>query len=505
MAQQKYTIIEKIDAGGMAEVWKGLATSLRGFEKLVAIKRVLPNLAKNKQFISMFLDEARLSLYLNHANVVQTFDIGLSDSAYFIVMEWVDGVNLKAILDRTRQRNIRMAREQAAYIALEICKGLSHAHNRKDPKGKPLNIVHRDISPPNVLMSREGEVKLVDFGLAKAQSQISATDPGVVKGKFGYLCPEATRGETVDHRADIFAAGIVLWEMLAGRRLFDGETDLRTVELVRETRIPPITDFNEQCEPQLQAILQKALARDPKDRFQSAEELGHEIARYLFENRLLVTSYDIAVLVKRVLSEKTAVPRREPKLSSGVEAIKAELGAFRSVEDLDRLEFVSVAETEGHDADAPKSGDAMDPRAWALEMGVVTGDETILDVPPTEEELEAARSLPAQSSVEMLPNGSRKVSITGPPDSNLPSLPSPTPTPRPQLEAIKTPMPPGPGALPAHVGTGERRARAEAAAAAARQAQTHGRAAEPSNAMGVVIGLLGAGAIIAAAWFFLLR
>ena len=198
MAQQKYSIVEKLDAGGMAEVWKGKATSLRGFEKLVAIKRVLPNLAKNKKFIAMFLDEARLSLFLNHANVVQTFDIGMSENSYFIVMEFVDGSNLKSVLETAKERGFRIPQEQASYIAIEICKGLSHAHNRKDPRQRPLAIVHRDISPPNVLISREGEVKLVDFGLAKAASQLSLTDPGVVKGKFSYLSPEAAYGEKTE-------------------------------------------------------------------------------------------------------------------------------------------------------------------------------------------------------------------------------------------------------------------------------------------------------------------
>ena len=224
MADQRYTIVQKIDSGGMAEVWKGKASSLRGFEKLVAIKRVLPSLSRNKKFISMFLDEARLSLYLNHANVVQTFDIGMAENAYFIVMEWVDGTNLKGLMSVASELGFRIPPEQAVFITIEVCKGLSHAHNRKDPKGRPLAIVHRDVSPPNVLLSREGEVKLVDFGLAKAASQITSTDPGIVKGKFSYLSPEAAHGQTVDGRADVFSAGIVLWEMLAGRKPFDGTT-----------------------------------------------------------------------------------------------------------------------------------------------------------------------------------------------------------------------------------------------------------------------------------------
>jgi eukaryotic-like serine/threonine-protein kinase len=191
MAQQRYTIISKLDSGGMAEVWKGKATSMRGFEKLVAIKRVLADLAKKENFIKMFLDEARLSLHLNHANVVQTFDLGASDDAYFIVMEWVDGINLKGVIENLKLNGAKMPMEQAVFISIEVCKGLYHAHRRRTPDGEPLHIVHRDVSPPNVLISREGEVKLVDFGLAKAATQAFSTDQGMIKGKFSYLSPEA--------------------------------------------------------------------------------------------------------------------------------------------------------------------------------------------------------------------------------------------------------------------------------------------------------------------------
>ncbi len=498
MAQQKYTIIEKIDAGGMAEVWKGKASSLRGFEKMVAIKRVLPNLAKNKKFISMFLDEARLSLHLNHANVVQTFDIGVSDSSYFIVMEWVDGVNLKAVLEAGRERGWRLPKEQAVFVAIEICKGLSHAHARKDPDGRPLHIVHRDISPPNVLLSREGEVKLVDFGLAKAASQLTQTDPGIVKGKFSYLSPEATEGKPVDYRADVFATAIVLWESLAGRRLFDGETDLKTVEAVRAARIPPLREFNEEVEPQLEQVIMRGLAKDPRDRYQSAEEFGHELAKYLFTNRLLVTSYDLAVLVKRVVSQKDAgrPPRRDSM--SGVTTVQAEIGHFHSLEDLDKLEFVSVAQSE----DSPVSlADGIDPRAWALEMGVVDGEDTHMDVPVGEAPTEPGEPDPVAAQP---PRPSRKVSIRPPDDDALPPLPSPTPQPR-QRRIVEPighgPPPPPPGATAPGPGLPPSMRRAPPRRAS-RKPQPRPPPAH-SGAIGVVLGVLGAVVIGGTIWFFL--
>src|SRR5262245_54083611 len=193
---EKYRIVQKIDAGGMAEVYKGIQSSVGGVEKLVAIKRVLPHLTKNQKFIEMFLDEARVSMHLSHTNIVQVFDLGQSTETYFIVMEFIDGTNLKSLAEGFKAQGRTMPVEQAVYIAMQICEGLAYAHELRNPvTGKPLNIVHRDISPPNILISRQGEVKLVDFGLAKAASQVEKTDPGVVKGKFSYLSPEAANGK----------------------------------------------------------------------------------------------------------------------------------------------------------------------------------------------------------------------------------------------------------------------------------------------------------------------
>src|SRR5262249_52675198 len=175
----RYTITERVDQGGMAEVFRGVAESLQSFKKAVAIKRILPKLSRNKKFVSMFLDEARLSLHLQHANIVHVFDIGIAESAYFIVMEYVDGANLKSVVEYFRTHGRRLPVSHTLYVMLEVCKGLAYAHNAEDPEsGKPLGIVHRDISPPNILLSKMGEVKLVDFGLAKATSQIAQTDPG---------------------------------------------------------------------------------------------------------------------------------------------------------------------------------------------------------------------------------------------------------------------------------------------------------------------------------------
>ena len=315
--RDRYTITERLDHGGMAEVFRGVAESMEGFKKNVAIKRILPNLTKNQKFVSMFLDEARLSLFLQHANIVQVFDISKTpDNAYFLVMEYVDGCNLKSLIERQKQKGRRIEIAHSIYVMMECCKALNYAHFLEHPEtNEPLGIVHRDISPPNILLSKNGEVKLVDFGLAKANSQIESTDPGVVKGKFSYLSPEAASGLDVDHRADVFAVGIILWEMFTGRRLFYGDTDYQTVELVRQARVPSIAALNPEIEPELEAIVRKALAKDAADRYQSAADLHEALAQYLFSRRMKVTARDIAGLVRDTQVEMMRKRSHEPKES----------------------------------------------------------------------------------------------------------------------------------------------------------------------------------------------
>ncbi len=315
--RDRYTITERLDHGGMAEVFRGVAESMEGFKKNVAIKRILPNLTKNQKFVSMFLDEARLSLFLQHANIVQVFDISRTpDNAYFLVMEFVDGCNLKSLIERQKQKGKRLEVAHTIYVMMECCKALNYAHFLENPEtNEPLGIVHRDISPPNILLSKNGEIKLVDFGLAKANSQIESTDPGVVKGKFSYLSPEAASGLEVDHRADIFAVGIILWEMFTGRRLFYGETDYQTVELVRQARIPSIAALNPEIEPELEGVVRKALARDVEERYQSAADLADALANYLFSRKMKVTSRDISSLVRDTQVEMMRKRSAEPKES----------------------------------------------------------------------------------------------------------------------------------------------------------------------------------------------
>src|SRR4029078_2600926 len=248
-------------------------------------------------------------------NIVQVFDISKTpDNAYFLVMEFVDGCNLKALIERQKQTNRRIDVAHTIYLMIETCKALQYAHSLEHPEtNEPLGIVHRDISPPNILLSKNGEVKLVDFGLAKANSQIEATDPGVVKGKFSYLSPEAASGRDVDHRADVFAGGIILWELFTGRRLFYGDTDYQTVELVRQARIPSIAALNPEIDSEIEQVVRKALAREPNDRYQNAADLGDALSQFLFSRRMKVTARDIAGLVRDTQVEMMRKRSAEPQ------------------------------------------------------------------------------------------------------------------------------------------------------------------------------------------------
>jgi serine/threonine-protein kinase len=357
-SQQRYRVVEKLESGGMAEVFRAESEGLQGFRKQVAIKRVLPHLSEKKKFISMFLDEARLSAHLSHSNCVQVFDIGVGDAAYFIVMEFVDGANLKAIVEYLKKSGKEFPIPLAVYIALEICKGLSYAHELRDPQGTDLHIVHRDMSPPNVLITKYGEVKIVDFGLAKANSQLEKPEPGIIKGKFSYLSPEAALGQEVDHRTDIFAVGIILWELLTGQRLFLGETDFQTVKKVQQAVVPPVRQFNPKVTPELEAMVMRSLAKEPGQRYPTARDFGKDLVRYLFTMAVPISTFDIEVLVHGAMRDRQ---RMRPQQHSIIDKLIEEA----------LLEFTSLKEEQPgqarRDSRGPSPlnlGEFEDPARW---------------------------------------------------------------------------------------------------------------------------------------------
>jgi serine/threonine-protein kinase len=300
---QKYQVLRRIGEGGMAEVFLSEMRCQPGYHKRVALKRVLPRLAGNDRFLRMFLDEARLGLLLNHANIVHVFDVGRAGDAYFIVMEYVNGVNLKEMLKRQAAHDALLPVEMSTFIAIEICRGLDYAHNLTDRDGNPLNVVHHDVNPANVLLSVNGEIKLVDFGLSEAGVHVEKTDPDIVRGKFGYLSPEAAYGMGADARSDVYAAGIVLYEMLTGTRLFEGKTDIEAIQLARKAHIPPPHERNPDISSSLEDVLYRALARDPQQRFQDARAFGRALTEAMFELGRPINAFAIGSLVEVVRDE----------------------------------------------------------------------------------------------------------------------------------------------------------------------------------------------------------
>jgi serine/threonine protein kinase len=271
----KYLLVERISVGGMAEIF--LAKNLEGNgERRVAIKRILPSMSEDADFTRMFLDEARICVQLNHPSIVQISDLGVHEGAYYIAMEYVAGKDLRSLMDRQQPIPI----PAAVFIATRLCNGLDYAHRRADMSGKPLGIIHRDVSPQNVLLTYAGDIKLIDFGIAKAASNSQRTQAGFLKGKIGYMSPEQIVG-SIDHRADLFAVGIILFEMLTGERLFTGPTDFAVLAKIRAAEVPSPRKINSAIPPALERVILKALQADPDQRYQWCSELEEDLQRFL--------------------------------------------------------------------------------------------------------------------------------------------------------------------------------------------------------------------------------
>ena len=298
----KYYLLERINVGGMAEVFKAKTFGVEGFERLLAVKRILPNIAEDEEFITMFIDEAKIAVQLQHANIAQIFDLGKVDDSFFIALEYVHGRDLRSIFDRMRNKAESLPISMACYVTMQVCEGLDYAHNKRDAQGRELYLVHRDISPQNVLIGYEGEVKLIDFGIAKAAGKASKTQAGILKGKFGYMSPEQVRGLPIDKRSDIFAVGIVLYELLTGERLFIGESDFSTLEKVRNVEIQPPSSYNKKIPQELERVVLKALARDPDDRYANAIDLHDDLQSFLYSVGEFFSRKDLAAWMKKTFA-----------------------------------------------------------------------------------------------------------------------------------------------------------------------------------------------------------
>lgn len=269
----RYEPLRRLATGGMAEIFLAKQSGLEGFEKVVVLKRILGHLASDDEFVSMFLDEARIAAKLSHPNIVQIYDLGKTDSSYYIAMEYVSGRNVQHLINKQQAAGGHLPVEHVVRVIAGVCDGLFYAHSRKDYDGKPLSIIHRDISPQNILVSFAGGVKVVDFGIAKASTQLAQTRAGVLKGKYAYMSPEQVRGAKIDHRSDIFAVGLVMYEMLTGVRAFERDSSLKTLKaIVQEKPLNPI-EMNPDIPKEVVKLLSKALEKNPDRRYKTAQEM----------------------------------------------------------------------------------------------------------------------------------------------------------------------------------------------------------------------------------------
>mgnify|MGYP003449613770 FL=1 len=300
----KYYLLERVNVGGMAEVFKAKATGVEGFERLVAVKRILPSIAEDEEFITMFVDEAKIAVQLTHANIGQIFDLGRVDGSFFIALEYVHGKDLRAMFNRTRQRGEVLPIPLSCYVIMKLCEGLDYAHNKHDTSGRFLNLVHRDVSPQNILVSYEGEVKIIDFGIAKAAGKAGRTQAGILKGKFGYMSPEQVNGLEIDRRSDVFGVGICLYELLTGERLFVAESDFATLEKVRAVDIMPPSTYNRRIPEELEQIVMRALARDRDVRYQSALQLHDDLQAFMHTSGNLFSRKDLGSYMHRMFASE---------------------------------------------------------------------------------------------------------------------------------------------------------------------------------------------------------
>jgi serine/threonine protein kinase len=309
-----YFLVKLIAVGGMAEIYLARTKGVAGFEKQLALKVIHPDYADDKTFVEMLVNEAKIAVKLNHHNIAQTFDLGRINNCYFISMEFVDGADFFQILRRLTDVNSSLPVEAAVFVAHEALQGLEYAHTKSDENGQPLKIVHRDMSPQNILLSRHGEVKIVDFGIAKAANLTNKTRAGVIKGKLVYMSPEQAWGDPIDQRTDVFSMGIVLYEALTGGSLYLEKNPVKLLEMVRKAEIKPPSSKRREVPGELDAIVMKALQPRPADRFQTAREYAAALAEFLHRTAPGYTDQQLGTLVDTVLAGGR--PKRPTKISA---------------------------------------------------------------------------------------------------------------------------------------------------------------------------------------------
>ncbi|MDB4984912.1 MAG: serine/threonine protein kinase [Myxococcaceae bacterium] len=338
----KYLLLQRVSVGGMAEVFKALPANADRIDQIVAIKRILPNIAEDQEFIGMFIDEARIAGQLHHPNICRIYELGRVNNDHYIAMQFLWGRDLLKLMNRYKKAGRFVSPMMAAYIGSKALCALHYAHTKLDERGQPLHIIHRDVSPQNIIVGYSGAVKLIDFGVARAASQSQKTQAGILKGKFGYMSPEMIRGLPIDHRSDVFAMGICLHELLTSTRLFYGETDFATLELVRDAKVVPPSKKAPGVPPALDAIVMKALSREADDRYQDADEMQRALEQFLASHDPQYGQTDVGMAMRQAFHTEVQKERDRLELFWGM---------------LERGELVRGANVPSSPQEASESGE----------------------------------------------------------------------------------------------------------------------------------------------------
>ncbi len=403
----RYILLDRIAIGGMAEIFKAKAPGLGGFEKVLAIKRLHPRYSEDADFIEMLIDEARISVELSHSNVAQIFDLGKVEDHYFIAMEFIDGRDLYRTMKRLKDRRLQFPIDAAAYIAAECSAGLDYAHRKKDARGRPLNIIHRDVSPQNVLVSFEGDAKLVDFGIAKAALRAYETESGIIKGKFYYMSPEQARGEPLDHRTDVFSMGIVLYEMLTGELLYKDEDDASLLSRVRKADIAPPSILRPEIPDALERIVMKALTRDREDRYASALHIQKDLLKFLRAVGSTFNKGRLGKLMRELFLDEAAGAEESEEYDAAVLRSRAELGP-------DRHSLIAEMAGLAEDGSSDSGWDADD----ATQDVTAAESEGLQREPPTGVARERSELIELDShEIHLVDEGKSTVNMDGPPEA----------------------------------------------------------------------------------------
>jgi serine/threonine protein kinase len=322
----KYLLLDKIATGGMAQLYRAKIIGIEGFEKLIAIKMILPHFAKEKDLINSFIDEAKLAALLNHQNIIQIYDFGNVEESYFISMEYLFGKDLRAVWTKSKDDNKPLPLEHALYIMSRVCAGLAYAHELRDFQGKPLNIIHRDISPQNIFVTYQGDVKILDFGIAKAASQSTVTQFGMIKGKVAYMSPEQAAGMPIDQRSDIFSAGILLYELVTNVRMFTGESTMQILTRVRDAQFDSPETVVEGLHSKVYGIINRALAKEPEKRYQFAADMLADLEECMSELSLRPTARMLGQYMRELFADEIEPEQKAVQEASGSQRVEMEKG-----------------------------------------------------------------------------------------------------------------------------------------------------------------------------------